>query len=91
MDLWEDVHQFSSKAVEKATSMLGDATLDGQGLRHITEAVDKVTITTKLNERHPKGSQNINVQGGINFAEMTDADLKGRLKEVTERRIVAEQ
>lgn len=84
LKLLDDIQLFSSKAIKKASSLL-DTTESGQELRNIVEAVDKVSVTNKINERHPKQANNIQVSGSINFSAMTDSDLEQQLKEVNER------
>jgi len=51
--LLKDIELFSNKTMKKASSLMGD-TKTGQEFKAIIEGVDKLSILTKINDRHPK-------------------------------------
>lgn len=84
LDLLKDIQKFSSKAVQKAHELL-DTVATGADLRQIAEAVDKISITNKINERHPKPATAVAVAGNLNFSAMSDEELWQQLKTVDEQ------
>jgi len=51
--LLADIERFSNKAINKASELL-DASDAGSDFKAIVEGVDKLTVMTKINDRHAK-------------------------------------
>lgn len=73
---------FVEKAIIKATSML-DTVDDAQSIKHLSDSVDKNTITAGINERHAKPTQINNTSNTQNnYAQMNDDDLVREVKQI---------
>ena len=63
MSLLNQIQDFSEAALEKAITLASTAQ-EGADLKSLAEAVDKISITNKLNDRHPPPAHN-NVNVGM--------------------------
>lgn len=79
------ISKFAVRAVAKAGVLL-DVTESGSDFKAIVEGVDKLSITTNINERHAKPSViNNSNNSGAQLSQMTDDDLMRELTIVRER------
>lgn len=69
---------FVEKAILKATSML-DTVEDAQSIKHLSDAVDRNTITAGINERHARPTTINNTTQTANFSGMTKEDILAEL------------
>lgn len=86
LGLIKDIEKFSSRAIRKANQLL-DVIESGQDLKHIADAVDKISVTNKINDRHPKPTQ-INNNQQNNYSSLADDDLVRELKRVREQNAI---
>jgi len=77
---------FVEKSIKKATAML-DSVEDAQSLKHLSDAVDRNTITAGINERHAKPAQIQNNQQN-NYSGMDIKDLEREISQIESRRFV---
>lgn len=70
-----DIQRFTSKAMSKANDLL-DNTETGSDFKSIIEGVDKLSITTGINERHAKPAQ---------VQQNTQTNISADLKKLADR------
>jgi len=83
LGLIKDIELFSNKAMKMAHNLL-TMTDSGQDFKHIVDAVDKISITNKINERHAKPAiVTQNTQN--NYSQLTNNDLQQELQRIRDR------
>ena len=83
LGLIKDIELFSNRAMRMADKLLTN-TDSGQDFKHIVDAVDRISITNKINERHAKPSV-ITQNTQNNYDQLSDSDLKQELQRIKER------
>jgi len=76
MEMLRDIESFSSKAMRKASDLI-DNSESGSDFKAVVEGVDRISILTKINNRHAPPSTNIQASQ-TNLADVL-SELAGKL------------
>ena len=86
--LIKDIEFFSNRAIKKAVELL-EMSDSGNDLKAIVDAVDKISVTNNINDRHAKpNTTTIQNNTQNNYENLTTEELRRELAEIDRRRAI---